>query len=69
MVEGNTPNNQYYIGNMEYDNNKELKYIHTSEGRVRFSGSDIVYDYYLKDHLGNTRVVFSANNTNGVDIE
>ena len=68
-VVGNIQNNQYYIGNMEYDNNKELKYIHTSEGRVRFTGSDIVYDYYLKDHLGNTRVVFSAKKTGGFDIE
>jgi len=40
-------------------------YIHTGEGRIRYTAGTYVYDYYLKDHLGNTRVVFADENTDG----
>jgi RHS repeat-associated protein len=42
-----------------------LEYIYTSEGRIRLSGTNYHYDYYLKDHLGNTRVVFTDEDNNG----
>lgn len=29
------------------------------EGRVRKSGASLVYDYYIKDHLGNTRMTLT----------
>ncbi len=53
-----------YIGPFIYENN-ELKCIFTSEGRiVPFDNSGNVlykYEYNLKDHLGNTRVVFAGH--------
>jgi RHS repeat-associated protein len=42
-----------------------LDYIHTGEGRIRVK-SNYTYDYYLKDHLGNTRVVFADTNSSGI---
>jgi RHS repeat-associated protein len=46
-----------------------LEYIHTTEGRIRVAGSNYYYDYYLKDHLGNTRVVFTdENNDNTSEV-
>jgi RHS repeat-associated protein len=45
------------------------EYIHTTEGRIRVAGSNYYYDYYLKDHLGNTRVVFTdENNDNTPEV-
>ncbi len=61
-IDGNQTGDRYYIGNMEYNNAQELEFIHTSEGRVRTSLNEFNYDYYLKDHLGNTRVSFTENN-------
>ena len=56
-----------YVGPFIYEND-ELKAIFTSEGRIVpfISGSDVLYkyEYNLKDHLGNTRVMF-AGHSNG----
>ena len=50
-----------YIGNFVYEDN-ELKYILTGEGRIMVNdGSTYEYQYFLKDHLGNTRVTFNEN--------
>jgi RHS repeat-associated protein len=50
-----------YIGNFVYENNV-LKYILTGEGRVLVnSGPSYEYHYFLKDHLGNTRITFNQN--------
>ena len=47
-----------YIGNFVYVNN-DMKYILTNEGRVMVNtGGTYEYQYFLKDHLGNTRVTF-----------
>lgn len=53
---------KYYFSNFEYDKNMVLDYIHTRVGRIRVKSS-YAYDYYLKDHLSNTRVVFSVDGT------
>jgi RHS repeat-associated protein len=38
-----------------------LKYILHDEGRIVVNGSSAIYEYHLKDHLGNTRVAFQEN--------
>ena len=63
LIDGSETGDRYYIGNMEYNQTQTLEYIHTSEGRVRYNGVDYAYDYYLKDHLGNTRVSFTESAT------
>jgi RHS repeat-associated protein len=48
-----------YVGAFVYENN-ELQFIQTSEGRlVPDDNGGYNYEYALKDHLGNTRVMFS----------
>jgi RHS repeat-associated protein len=50
-----------YIGNFVYENN-ELRYILTNIGRVMVnSNKTYEYQYFLKDHLGNTRITFNEN--------
>lgn len=43
-----------YIGGIEYNNNV-IEFVATEEGRAIPSAGVYSYDYYLKDHLGNTR--------------
>lgn len=52
---------QYYAGNMVYKNDKSLNYILFDEGLINKSSGAYVYEYHLKDHLGNTRVAFQPN--------
>jgi RHS repeat-associated protein len=50
-----------YIGEMVYEGaTPVLKFIQHAEGRVLPDGSGWEYQYYLKDHLGNVRVTFTA---------
>ena len=49
-----------YVGSFVYVDN-ELQYLITSEGRVVVDGSNYEYQYFLKDHLGNTRLTFNEN--------
>ena len=50
----------YYIDGIEYDGSS-LLFAMTEEGRVRPKGDGTyTYDYFLKDHLGNIRVVLNA---------
>ena len=52
-----------YMGEYEF-RNKVLSRIHNTEGScVRQPSGKFVYEYSLKDHLGNTRVTFSDNVT------
>jgi RHS repeat-associated protein len=43
-----------YVDGIEY-NNGVIEFITTEEGRAIPSGNSYIYEYYLKDHLGNTR--------------
>jgi len=36
--------------------------IYHEEGRATPSATSWQYEYYLKDHLGNTRVIFTDSN-------
>ncbi|SEA67369.1 hypothetical protein SAMN05192529_1445 [Arachidicoccus rhizosphaerae] len=47
-----------YLGAAVYQNDT-LQFFGTQEGRIRPLGSSFINDYYLKDHLGNTRVVIT----------
>lgn len=50
-----------YCGETEFLDGK-IKYLHTEEGVVEYqSESSFTYEYFLKDHLGNTRAVVSAD--------
>lgn len=49
-----------YIGGYVYQDDT-LQLISTEEGRARISkdSSEVLYDYFIKDHLGNVRVVLT----------
>jgi len=63
-------NTSDYIGGIEYKNGT-IEAIYHAEGRVVYKRDEdsgtirLVPEYYLKDHLGNVRVVFSDLNENG----
>ena len=47
-----------YLGGFVYEDN-QLEFVQTAEGRAVPNGASFDYEYYLKDHLGNTRVAFN----------
>ena len=49
-------NETQYVGGIQYKNGV-LEFIQTEEGRILPNGSSYIYEYFLKDHLGNTGVV------------
>ncbi len=53
-------NNTDYVGSFIYQDG-QLQTILTPEGRVVVYGSSYEYQYFLKDHLGNTRINFNEN--------
>ncbi len=62
----------HYVGNVVYEGGT-LSYILTDEGRILAEGTGaerkFLYEYNLKDHLGNTRVTFMGTNPGGsVDV-
>ena len=62
MLSGATTDTTYYMGAFEYKNDR-LNQVFTQEGRIRYydAKDDYYYDYYLKDHLGNIRAVFTGD--------
>ncbi|HEX2921873.1 MAG TPA: DUF6443 domain-containing protein [Bacteroidales bacterium] len=63
----------HYVGNIVYEG-RNLSYIITDEGRIVSVGTGterkFIYEYNLKDHLGNSRVTFMGTTLGGgaVDI-
>jgi RHS repeat-associated protein len=58
-----TPSVTYYFGNITYKNDS-LQYISHGEGRTRIAAAtapqkQLVNDYFLRDHLGNVRMVLT----------
>ncbi|MBL0113096.1 MAG: hypothetical protein IPP42_20590 [Saprospiraceae bacterium] len=51
-----------YIGSFEYAGTT-VEAVYHSEGRARNNSGTYVYEYVIKDHLGNSRVIFT--NTSG----
>jgi RHS repeat-associated protein len=57
-----------YINGIEYDGSNGMLYIATAEGIIRKksatanNATDYVYDYYIKDHLGNVRAIITNEN-------
>lgn len=57
--------NRDYVNGIEYDSNGALAFMQTEEGRVRPNGGSYFYEYMLKDHLGNTRVMIGQDGVIG----
>jgi RHS repeat-associated protein len=62
----------HYVGNVIYEGGA-LSYILSDEGRIIADGTGadrkFLYEYNLKDHLGNTRVTFMVTGPGGsVDV-
>lgn len=69
---GKQKNAEYYIGNIIYETDStgvtadKLRFVMNSEGHLlRLKNGSFRAEYFLKDHLGNTRVVFADTLGNG----
>lgn len=49
-----------YINGIEYVGNV-IDIVHTEAGVVRNNGGVYTFEYFMKDHLGNTRVVYNGS--------
>lgn len=49
-----------YISGIEY-NNSDIDFVQTEEGRAVYAGGGYSYEYMVKDHLGNTRVLLKQD--------
>lgn len=59
---------QDYIGGIEYQNDT-LEAIYLTDGRLAFEEGDFKeYQYYLRDHLGNNRVVFKDDGSGVAEV-
>ena len=55
-----------YVNGVEYTNNTLERLPHTEGEIVKDGLGNYVYEYTLKDHLGNTRVTFGDADNNGI---
>ncbi len=59
-----------YNGNIIYEDPTGSDFtLLTSEGKVSVTGTENTYEYYLKDHLGNTRVMFHEDGTGSIIVD
>lgn len=62
IVNGATAIQNDYIGDLLYKNDTLISILH-DEGKIRFDTSgNVHYQYFITDHLGNTRVIFEKIN-------
>ena len=59
MLNGTAVDN-YYAGTCVYKGDRTLDYALHPEGVVRATEEGLSHEYFLRDHLGSTRVVFSS---------
>jgi len=64
---GTVINQLDYMDGFVYNTNA-LAYFATAEGKVNVSGTNYTYEYFLKDHLGNTRISFIDNGSGTAKI-
>ncbi len=57
--DGTTTTTTDYVSGFVYENNN-LSFFSSPEGRVVKSGASFEYQYFISDHQGNTRVVFTS---------
>ncbi|GAB3423661.1 DUF6443 domain-containing protein [Niabella aquatica] len=62
VIEGSSQKITDYVGGMLFENNT-LQFVSTEEGRARLENGVWKFDYFLRDHLGNTRVVVNDAGT------
>jgi hypothetical protein len=64
VIQNQTTTTTTYMGGIVYQNDV-LQFIPQEEGRIRVNSSltGYIFDYYLKDHLGNTRMTITDDNT------
>lgn len=59
-----------YNGNIIYEGPTGSDFtLLTSEGKISVTSSENTYEYYLKDHLGNTRVMFHDDGSGNVMVD
>lgn len=62
-----------YIGGIEYDGTttaETISFIQTEEGRALPNGAvNYNYEYYLTDHLGNSRIAFDTKTSSAVQVQ
>lgn len=51
----------HYIGNFVFENGA-LKHVLTGESLLEPQSGKMVYQYFIKDHLGNNRILFNQDN-------
>jgi RHS repeat-associated protein len=63
-IEGGTTTTTLYGAGTVYINNA-LQFVLHEEGRIRINSTNngYIFDYFLKDHLGNTRMTITDDNT------
>ena len=59
-----TTHSQDYLNGIELKNNT-VEAVYNEEGRAFNNGGAFRYEYVLRDHLGNTRLVFTDKNGSG----
>ena len=62
---GVTQYTQDYVSGIEY-RNSVLEAIYHAEGRITNINGSLKYEYAIKDHLGNTRIMFCDKDGNGL---
>lgn len=65
VTDGSTTHTTDYVGSFVYADG-QLQYILTSVGRIKRMGDEFIYEYHLKDHLGNTRVAYNGYDDGGL---